>query len=68
VYQGGEVSDGRRIYVGNINYDIREDEVRDKFTEVTRQPAIGHWQLLAPAVPIALMCMCCLMIGATCFC
>ena len=36
-YQGGEVSDGRRIYVGNINYEFREDEVRNAFTEVRRQ-------------------------------
>ena len=34
VYQGGETTDGRRIYVGNINYDFREEEIRQKFNEV----------------------------------
>ena len=33
-YQGGEASDGRRIYVGNINYDFREEELRNRFEEV----------------------------------
>ena len=33
-YQGGEASDGRRVYVGNINYDFREEEIRGAFTEV----------------------------------
>ena len=32
-YQGGETTDGRRCYVGNINYEIREDEVRNAFNE-----------------------------------
>ena len=34
VYQGGETTDGRRIYVGNINYDFREEELRGAFNEV----------------------------------
>ena len=34
VYQGGETTDGRRIYVGNINYDFREEEMRAAFNEV----------------------------------
>ena len=34
VYQGGETTDGKRIYVGNINYDCKEDEVRQQFNEV----------------------------------
>ena len=32
-YQGGEASDGRRIYVGNINYELQEDTVREAFQE-----------------------------------
>ena len=32
-YQGGETTDGRRCYVGNINYEIREEEVRSAFNE-----------------------------------
>ena len=32
-YQGGETTDGRRCYVGNINYDFREEEVRNAFNE-----------------------------------
>ena len=35
VYQGGETTDGKRIYVGNINYDCKEDEVRQQFNEVS---------------------------------
>ena len=44
VYQGGETTDGRRIYVGNINYDYREDEIRNAFNEVRSedQPLILH--------------------------
>ena len=34
VYQGGETTDGRWIYVGNINYDFREEELRGAFNEV----------------------------------
>jgi hypothetical protein len=41
VYQGGETTDGRRIYVGNINYDCREDEIRNRFNEV----CVAHAQI-----------------------
>ena len=34
VYQGGEVTGGRRVYIGNINYDTREDEIKADFSEV----------------------------------
>ena len=34
MYQGGETTDGRRIYVGNINYDFAENEIRNAFNDV----------------------------------
>ena len=34
VYQGGETTDGKRIYVGNINYDYSENEIRNAFNDV----------------------------------
>ena len=34
MYQGGETTDGRRIYVGNINYDYSENEIRNAFNDV----------------------------------
>ena len=34
VYQGGEVTGGRRVYIGNINYETREDEIKAEFSEV----------------------------------
>ena len=55
VYQGGETTDGRRIYVGNINYDCREDEVRNAFNEVRPTKKQGtaygaHSSHLAPII------------------
>ena len=34
VYQGGEDVHGRRIFVGNVNYEVNEDELRDHFGKV----------------------------------
>ena len=34
-YQGGEDTGGRRVYIGNINYDFKEDELRSEFGEVS---------------------------------
>ena len=34
VYQGSEGLDGKRVYVGNINYEVREAELRTAFQEV----------------------------------
>ncbi|KAL1508441.1 hypothetical protein AB1Y20_004544 [Prymnesium parvum] len=33
VYEGGNDSDGKRCYVGNIGYDVKEDEIRSAFSE-----------------------------------
>ena len=37
-YQGGEDTGGRRVYIGNINYDVKEDELRAEFSEVSPAP------------------------------
>jgi len=44
VYQGGETTDGRRIYVGNINYDFREEEIRQKFNEFGNITSLSYKQ------------------------
>mmetsp|Transcript_15857 Transcript_15857/g.26359 ORF Transcript_15857/g.26359 Transcript_15857/m.26359 type:complete len:443 (-) Transcript_15857:1071-2399(-) len=33
VYSGGEETGGKRIYIGNINYEVREEELRNFFSE-----------------------------------
>ena len=43
-YQGGEASDGRRIYVGNINYELHEDAVRNAFTEYGQITSMSYKQ------------------------
>ena len=40
VYQGGEDTGGRRVYVGNIAYDCTESEIRIAFAEVAA-PALA---------------------------
>jgi len=44
VYQGGEETGGRRVYVGNINYDTKEEELRSEFSEFGRITAISYKQ------------------------
>ena len=34
VYLGGDTSEGKRIYVGNIQYEVREEDIRDEFGKV----------------------------------
>ena len=34
VYQGGEITGGRRVYVGNINYEIKEEDIKTEFSVV----------------------------------
>ena len=46
-YEGGAQSDGKRCYVGNINYDVREDEIRNAFQEVRTGARATH-RLFAP--------------------
>jgi hypothetical protein len=49
VYQGGETTDGRRIYVGNINYDFAENEIRNAFNDVRmRRVALGCARVCVP--------------------
>ena len=34
VYQGGDTSEGKRVYIGNIQYEVREEDIRDEFGKV----------------------------------
>ena len=35
VYQGGEDTGGKRVYVGNINYEVTQEELKGLFKEVS---------------------------------
>ena len=60
VYQGGEDGHGRRIFVGNVNYEVNEDDLRDHFGKVRSRAGPKHaraqtcargggWRQLSPA-------------------
>merc|ERR1740115_276434 len=44
VYQGGEATGGKRVYVGNINYDTKEEDITSEFSEFGRITAISYKQ------------------------
>ena len=44
VYLGGETTDGKRVYIGNINYEVREEELRNAFSEYGQITAISYKQ------------------------
>ena len=48
VYQGGEVTGGRRVYVGNINYDTKEEDIKTEFSLVR----LAHGRLWAHALSL----------------
>jgi len=44
VYHGGEVTGGRRVYVGNINYETKEEDIKTEFSLFGLITAISYKQ------------------------
>ena len=46
MYQGGEDTGGKRVYIGNVNYEVREEELRSLFDQAYTPVSLSLRQMV----------------------
>ena len=46
-YEGGDTGGGRRVYVGNIDYQVAEGQLREEFAEFGRITSVSEMNSLS---------------------